>query len=98
MATCPFRKPRQSGPSGWHFVVLAIAALQAGCALPGTEDGFLSSFAALNKVVPESPAQVCMKEARKLERKGQVEPAIAKYEEARRLDATAPVARPLALL
>jgi Flp pilus assembly protein TadD len=39
-----------------------------------------------------------MTAARKLERKGQVQPAIAKYEEARRIDPSVPVGHALALL
>jgi Flp pilus assembly protein TadD len=72
--------------------------MQAGCALPGTDQGLISAFPALQKVVPESPAQACVTAARKFERKGQVQLAIEKYEEARRLDPAAPVGHALALL
>src|SRR5260370_40741456 len=39
-----------------------------------------------------------MTAGRKFERKGQMQPAITKYEEARRLDSAAPVAHPWAVL
>ena len=92
MRTCPFGKLERSGAFDWRLAILLIAGAQVGCTLPGTEQSLLSSFPVLNKVVPESPAQACMTAARKLERKGQIQPAIDKYEEARRLEPT-PVAR-----
>jgi tetratricopeptide (TPR) repeat protein len=80
---------------------LAAAGIQAGCALPSDAQSMLSSLAApfsSDVLKSQTPAESCVAAARKLERKRQVKPAIAKYEEARRLDPAAPVAQSLALL
>ncbi len=87
--------------SAGRLTLLAAAAIQVGCALPETGQ---STWAALSATVagvtqpPQTPADACMAAAHKLERKGQIKPAIAKFEEARQLNPAAPVARSLALL
>jgi tetratricopeptide (TPR) repeat protein len=80
---------------------LSVAAIQLGCALPS---GGQSALAVLSAPFagaaqqPQTPADSCVAAAHKLERKGQVRPAIAKFEEARQLNPAAPVAHSLALL
>jgi Tfp pilus assembly protein PilF len=89
--------------SAWRFAALAIAALPCGCALPGSDgqgvtSAWLAPFSSANKDSSQTPAQASIAAGSKLERKGKVKEAIAKYEEARRLDSAAPVAHRLALL
>ncbi len=103
MTICPSGEPGSFGKSAWRFAALAMAGIQWGCALPGNDgqtvpSTLLAPFSALNKEAPQTPAQACMAAGQKLERKGHVKEAIAKYEEARRSDPNAPVAHALALL
>ena len=59
---------------------------------------WLAPFSSPSQDPTLTPAQACMAAAQKLERKGQLKLAIAKYEEARRYDPFVPVAQRLALL
>jgi Tfp pilus assembly protein PilF len=99
----PSREPALSGKSAWRFAVLAIAAMPCGCALPGSDGQAVTSvllapFSSGSKESSQTPVQTCIAAGSKLERKGKIKEAIAKFEEARRLDPSAPVAHQLALL
>ena len=99
----PRKKPSLTCKSAWRFAALAIAALPCGCAIPGNDSqgvtsAMLAPFSPGSKDSSQTPAQAAIAAGSKLERKGKVKDAIAKYEEARRLDPAAPVAHRLALL
>ena len=83
-----------------RWLCVIAAALPIGCTLPAGGESTLSMLSAPFAGVSsnQTPADACITAARKLERKGQFKSAIAKYEEARRLNPAAPVAHSLALL
>ncbi len=85
----------------WKCLALAILAFQWGCALP-ISDGQVQlpkwQLPFVGEDKGKTPAEACMITGRTLARKGEYKKAIAKLEEARKLDPQAPVAHSLALL
>ncbi|HEV8061356.1 MAG TPA: tetratricopeptide repeat protein [Gemmataceae bacterium] len=103
MRICSRGEHDRFGKNAWRFAALAIAGMQWGCALSGNDgqtmtSALLAPFGAASKEAPQTPAQACIAAGQKLEHKGHLKEAIAKYEEARRFDPKAPVAHALALL